>query len=106
MKAVSPGDERLVDRTGTERLATTDPITRTIYLTSTLTPPRLDRVVLHEVTHALTVSHRLIPALRASVSWVDVEEWSAQLLENHAIEAIDAARKLLGRPLCVWGTCI
>lgn len=105
---VHAGDPRLTDRTGTERLATCDPSTRTVYLREDLTPPLLDRVLLHEVAHAVTVSWGLLPHLRAEVpasSWVPVEEWAAQLVEGHAIEAVHAASSVLGRPVCVRGFC-
>lgn len=105
---VSGGDPRLTDRTGHERLATTDPSTRCVYLNSSLRPPLLDRVLLHEVAHAVTVSHGLLTTLRSRLpeeTWVHAEEWSAQLVENHALEAVRAASEALGRPVCVHGTC-
>lgn len=105
---VPAGDPRLTDRTGTERLATTDPGDRAVYVNRRLVPPLLDRVVLHEVAHAITVSWGLLGYVRERVpeaSWVDVEEWSAQLIENHAIEAVQAATEALGRPICVRGFC-
>lgn len=106
---VPAGDPSLVDRTGTARLATTDPGSRTVYVLDTLEPPLLDRVMVHEIAHAITVSWDMLPRLRQEVTRGDiigVEEWSAQLVENHAIEAIEAARTALGRPVCVRGLCV
>lgn len=103
------GDPRLVDGGGTERLGTTDPVTRTITLNLSLRPPLLDRVVLHEVAHAITMSWGMLPDLRKAVSTREqtaAEEWGAQLVENHAIEAIIATNSILGRPVCVRGLCI
>lgn len=105
---VPAGDPRLIDRTGREKLATTDPSTREIYLLDSLRPPMLDRVMLHEVAHAVTVSWGLLPRMRQKALRGDltgVEEWSAQLIENHSIEALNAARTALGRPICVRGMC-
>ena len=105
---VPAGDPRLVDRTGTARLATTDPSDRAVYVNMRLVPPLLDKVMLHEVSHAITVSWGLLPRLHSEATRGDltgVEEWSAQLIENHAIEALDAARTALGRPVCVRGLC-
>lgn len=105
---VPAGDPRLVDRTGTARLATTDPSDRAVYVNKRLVPPLLDKVMLHEVAHAVTVSWGLLPRLRSDALRGDltgVEEWSAQLIENHAIEALDATRTALGRPVCVRGLC-
>lgn len=106
---VSAGDPRLIDRTGEYRIATTDPETMNVCVLDTLEPPLLDKVVLHEVAHAITVSYGLLSSLRAIVPpylWVFVEEWAAQLVENHAIEASVAASETLGRPLCIGGVCI
>lgn len=105
---VPAGDPRLIDRTDTARLAVTDASDFTVYVREDLMPPLLDRVMLHEVTHAITVSWGLLPrvhsdALRGDL--VGVEEWAAQLVENHAMEAVQATRRALGRPVCVRGLC-
>lgn len=105
---VPAGDPSLIDRTDTPRLAVTDASDRTVYVRNDLMPPLLDRVLLHEVTHAITVSWGLLPEVRSGVvrgDIIDVEEWAAQLVENHAMEAVQAARRALGRPVCVRGLC-
>lgn len=105
---VPAGDPRLIDRTDTPRLATTDPASRTVWVLDTLRPPLLDRVMVHEVSHALTVSYGLLDGLRASIprhSWVDAEEWAARLVEGYGIEAAALASESLGRPVCVRGYC-
>lgn len=105
---VPAGDPSLVDRTGTDRLATTDSSNHTISVSEAVKPPLLDKVVLHEVSHAITVSYGLLEPLRAKLPrylWVDVEEWAAQLVENHAIEASGLASTVLGRPVCIGGVC-
>ena len=105
---VAAGDPRLVDRTMTSRLATTDPATRTIAIDERVEPPLLDRVMLHEVAHAITVSHGLLADMRQKALRGDltgVEEWAAQLVENHAMEAIKATSEALGRPVCIRGVC-
>lgn len=104
-----PGDPRLIDRTDTPRLAVTDPVDRMVYVREDLRPPLLDRVVLHEVAHAVTVSWGLLPSVREDTlrgDVIGVEEWSAQLVENHAMEAVQAASEALGRPICVRGLCV
>lgn len=106
--SVPAGNPSLIDRTGTERLATTDSETMTISVLDTVKPPMLDKVILHEVSHAITVSYGLLEPLRAKLPpylWVDVEEWAAQLVEGHAIEAATLTSGLLGRPVCVGGYC-
>lgn len=105
---VEPGDPRLVDREGKRTVGTADPTTRTVHISSDLVPPMLDKVLLHEVAHAITMSHGLLGALHGymeSGDWVGVEEWGAQLVENHGIEAAAIASEVLGRPLCIGGYC-
>lgn len=105
---VPAGDPSLIDRTDTPRLAVTSSADRTVYVRDDLLPPLLDRVMLHEVAHAITVSWGLLPEVRSGVvrgDIIDVEEWAAQLVENHAMEAVQAARRALGRPICVRGLC-
>ena len=105
---VPAGDPSLIDRTGGEKLAVTDSIDRTVYVRNDLMPPLLDRVMLHEVAHAITVSWGLLPQVRSDTlrgDTIGVEEWAAQLVENHAMEAVQAARRALGRPICVRGLC-
>lgn len=106
---VSPGDPILVDRTGVERIATTDPVSRSINISNEAIPPMLDRVLLHEVAHAITVSYGLLPSLRMQLPpdlWVLVEEWAVELLEKYSIEAIIATSESLGRPVCVSDQCL
>lgn len=105
---VASGDPRLVDRTGIERLATTDPRTMTIYVSEAVKPPLLDKVVMHEVSHAVAYSNGLISRLRAflPVSYqIGVEEWAASMMENYAMEVSDISSKVLGRRVCVRGFC-
>ena len=105
---VPAGDPSLIDRTDTPRLAVTDSLDRTIYVRDDLMPPLLDKVMLHEVAHAITVSWGLLPQVRSDAlrgDTIGVEEWAAQLVENHAMEAVQAARRALGRPICVRGLC-
>ena len=106
---VPAGDPRLIDRTMTARLATTSPRDRAVYMDESLEPPMLDRVLLHEVAHAVTMSYGLLPELRHEVlrgDIIGVEEWAAQLVENHALEALRAASVSLGRPVCIKGDCL
>ena len=105
---VDPSDPRLIDRTGMRTVATTDPRTRTVNVSAALAPPLLDRVMLHEVAHAVSVSHGLLDELGTLVPYrwrVSVEEWSARLMEGHGIEAVALASETLGRPVCIDGLC-
>ena len=106
---VSPGNPLLVDRTGEHRLATTDSITNTIFISDKVEPPLLDMVLLHEVAHAITVSYGLFPPLPPTMSEklrIHAEEWAISLLEKHGLEAAIITSQALGRPLCISGFCI
>lgn len=74
---VDRDDPRLIDRTGTSRLATTDPSTMCVYLSNGL----LDSL------------HAIIP----EDTWVNVEEWVCNYLANRGREIIHAANTALGR---------
>ncbi len=105
---VSPDSPSLIDRTGKRTIATTDPARRVVSVSTDIEPPFLDKVLLHEVAHAITISHGLLDVLRMVVPedyWVFVEEWAAQLMENYGIEAVALTSKSLGRPACVSGLC-
>lgn len=94
---VSPGDPGLVDMAGLARVATADPATRTIRIAAHLVPPLLDKVVLHEIAHAVTMSYDLP---------YEEDERLATFFENHAIQVTLLASEALGRPVCVRGDCI
>ena len=105
---MAPGDPRLVDRLSHRCFGTTDPATNMIFLSDELMSPMLDKVLLHEVAHAVTMSYGLLDVLHLFVpeeSWVAVEEWAANFVEDHSIEAVMMASESIGRPLCINGNC-
>lgn len=106
---VAPGDPLLVDQTGAMRVATTDPVTRTIRISTDVMPPLLDRVFLHEATHAIMEDAGINDLLRRLPDdrlQVLAEESVAWLLETHAIPVVDAVSRSLGRPVCMDGICV
>jgi len=105
---VPAGDPRLVDREGKRTVGTADPFTKTVHISEELYPPMLDKVLLHEVAHAVTISHGDTDTLHSIIPekyWVPVEEWNASAMENRSIEASVLASEILGRPLCIRGYC-
>lgn len=106
---LEPADgDGLIDRTGSHRLATADASARKIRISADLPPELIDRVVLHEIAHAITMSHGLLDELRSYLPedlWIPVEEWAARLVENHGMEAVELASRVLGRPVCIRGLC-
>lgn len=99
---VSRDDERLVDRTGSSRLATTDPSTMCVYLSKGLTGRDLETVLTHEIGHCALYSYGLLDSLHALIpedTWVDVEEWVCNYLADHGREILHAAMTALGCPV-------
>lgn len=104
---VSPGDPFLIDRTGTLRIATTDPTTKTIRISKAILPPMFDQVYLHEAAHAAMIETNL-PELLSVGGKSDTtltEELLAWFLESYSVEIINAVNESLGRPVCVRGLC-
>lgn len=69
----------------------------------------LDRVLMHEASHAMMEEagvNKLLSQVTDDRQQVIAEETLAWFLETHAIEVIDAVRTSLGRPVCVDGLCI
>lgn len=105
---VSPGDPFLIDRTGTLRIATTDPVTKTIRISKTVLPPMFDQVYLHEAAHAAMTENNVPELLSVVVddnSQVLTEELLAWFLESHGIEVVNAVSESLGRPVCMNNLC-
>ena len=99
---VSSDDPRLVDRTGSSRLATTDPSTMCVYLSKGLTRRDLETVLTHEIGHCALYSYGLLDSLHALIpedTWIDVEEWVCNYLANHGREILHAATTALGCPV-------
>lgn len=90
-------------------IATTDPTSKVIRISSSVLPPMFDQVYLHEAAHAMMEEagvNRLLSQLPEERQQVLAEETLAWFLERHAIEVIDAVSASLGRRVCVDGTCI
>lgn len=97
---VDRDDPRLIDRTGTSRLATTDPSAMCVYLSNGLRGLDLEVVSTHEVGHCAMHSYGLLDSLHVVIpedTWVDVEGWVCNYLANRGREIIRAASTALGR---------
>lgn len=95
-----PSDSKyLIDRTSTLRVATTDPHTRTIYLSFSLRGDFLRRVLLHELSHATMISYDILDYIHARVDpeyWLDVEEWVCNFLADYGGQVFQIASDVLG----------
>lgn len=99
VRMVDRSSNALIDRTGERRLATTDPHTMTVYLSSDLSGDMLARVLIHEIGHCVMWSHGLIYELHEMVKpryWVKAEEWVCNLIADYGVEIYKAARSVIG----------
>lgn len=89
----------LVDRTRKKRLATTDPNTMTVYLSSELHGSMLIRVLVHEIGHCFMWSYDLFDEIHRMVKpqyWIEAEEWICNFVADYGMSIYDRASKILG----------
>lgn len=96
---VDPDDPMLVDRTGRLTVATTDPSTLTVYLSSDLHGGFLNRVLVHELGHCALFSFHLLDDIHRMVHpshWVEAEEWVCNFIADYGLKIFEAARAVIG----------
>ena len=99
VRLVDPGDPRLVDRTGSPCLATTDPLARTVCISREVEGDLLGRVVRHEAAHCAMISYDLTYQLRKMLpesAWIPAEEWVCNFLADYGPEVVHAASVAMG----------
>lgn len=88
----------LIDRTGSYRLATTDPNTMCVYLSSRLSGDFLLRVLVHEIAHCALFSYHLIDDLHRMIKeeyLIDAEEWVCNFIADYGNEMLSVAGYIL-----------
>lgn len=104
---VSPDDPLLIDRTGIRRIATTDPLSRVIRISTGVPSIMFDRVLIHELSHAMMEEYGINELISDVLDdEILVEELMAWFIETHGLEIIDAASRSVGRSVCVEKTCM
>lgn len=91
---LEPYAEELVDRTGQIRVATTDPLKHTIFLSRALNGDFLKTVLLHELSHAAMVSYSMLNEIHHMVHpryWIDMEEWICNFLADYGSKIFKTA---------------
>lgn len=99
---VHPYNSKLIDRTGTLTLATTDPKTNTVYISNQLRGGLLKRVVKHELAHCVMVSYGLIGDIYRMTKpehVVDMEEWCCNLIADYSKEIYIISTKIINEGL-------
>lgn len=95
---VEPNHPELVDRTGELRVATTNPIKQTVFLSQSLHGSFLRTVLIHELGHVAMISYNMLPAIHAMTKpsyWIEMEEYICNVLADKGAALIDIADRLL-----------
>lgn len=95
---VEPDNPFLIDRTGSSRIATTDPNTNCVYISTDLNGRSLETVLVHELGHCVMVSYGLISDIRRMVRpeyWVEIEEWICNFISDYGYEVFQVATDIL-----------
>lgn len=96
---VPPFSPMLIDRTNKRRVATTDPETLTVYISSQITGGFRVRVLIHELGHCALYSFGLIEDIHRVVPiehWIDAEEWICNLFADYGLMIFRAAYSVVG----------
>lgn len=99
VKIVNPYSPKLVDRTGELKVATTDPISMTVYLSNRLEGDFFNTVLVHELGHCAMISFNLIDYIRSRVQpeyWIEVEEFMCNFIADYGLKIFRTAYYLFG----------
>lgn len=99
VRIVDHYSEKLVDRTGGKKLATTDPNTHCIYLSSDLSGDFFTTVLIHELGHCAIISFDLTREIRRMVKpqyWIEAEEFLCNFIADYGMLIFRTAYKLFG----------
>lgn len=99
IRRVNPNSAMLIDRTGSHTVATTDPVTHTVYLSSELGGEFLTRVLIHELGHCTIVSFNLQDDIHRMVKpeyWIEAEEWVCNFIADYGMRIFYIAYQVLG----------
>lgn len=95
---VLPTSYLLIDRTGSLCYATTDPVTKNIYVSGDLRGEFLKTVVLHELGHCVIFSYNLLPTIHRMVLpeyWIEAEEWICNFVADYGREIFEKIWEVL-----------
>lgn len=96
---VHKNSEYLIDRTGTLTVATTDPVTRTVYLSEALSGEFKHRVIIHELGHCALFSYGLLDDIHRMTKpeyWVEIEELICNIIADYGYRIFEISRSIIG----------
>lgn len=99
VRFVSQNDRMLVDRTGILTVATTDPKTKTVYLSEQLRGDFLMTVFIHELGHCALYSFNLLEKIHRMTypeCWIEMEEFICNLLADYGLKIFRIAFSNMG----------
>lgn len=97
VKEVDPNSPKLIDRTGTRTVATTDPINHIVNIAKTLKGDFYNTVLIHELGHCTLVSFDLLNYIHERVPkeyWVDIEELICNIIADYGLKIFSIAKKI------------
>lgn len=98
VKIVPSTSKMLIDRTNTHTVATTDPLTRCVYLSEELSGDFRETVLLHELGHCVMFSFNLIDEIHSFVEpekWIYAEEWTCNFIANYGKRMLGIVKETL-----------
>lgn len=96
---VAPNAKELVDRTNKRTVATTDPRTSMVYISSEIYGSFFNRVLIHELGHCALISFGLLDDIHRMARpqyWVEAEEWVCNFIADYGLYIFQAAYSVLG----------
>lgn len=101
IRVVQPNSKYLIDRTNHRTLATTDPMSQTIYISNHILCQQqtLFKVLVHELGHCVMLSFNLIEDIHKMVKpehWIDAEEWLCNYISDYGEKILHLFYHIVG----------
>lgn len=98
IKYVEPYSDVLIDRTGRMTVATTDPETSTVYISTGLERDFRRRVIAHEISHCVLLSYGFVDLIHKYVYpdyWVEAEEAICNYIADYGLKIMSITYKAM-----------
>lgn len=105
VKFVDPSSDKLIDRTHTRTVATTDPRTMIVYISDEISGEFLVKVLIHELGHCAMISFGLIADIQTMVRpeyQYYAEEWICNFIADYGMLIYKSAYNIIGYDLLTY----